>query len=202
MIQEKRSIWAGICRWGWRLGLAVGLAALSTPARADIYRFIDRNGVMHFTNAPTSGKYKFYLREPRPVPSVPGPPNRFDPIIAEAAQRHGVPRALIKAVIKAESDFDPQAVSRRGALGLMQIMPVNLDGLKVTDPFNPKENIMGGVRYLKKMFDRFDQDLQLALAAYNAGPGAVEQYRTIPPFPETQRYIQKVLRYYRLFQKV
>lgn len=201
MIQEKRSIWAGICRWGWRLGLAVGLAALSTPARADIYRFIDRNGVMHFTNAPTSGKYKFYLREPRPTRPAPGSPDRYDVIIADAARRHGVPTALIKAVIKAESDFDPQTVSRRGALGLMQIMPANLEILEVADPFNPQENIMGGVRYLKAMLERFDQDLQLALAAYNAGPGVVEQYRAIPPFPETRHYIQKVLRFYRLFQK-
>jgi soluble lytic murein transglycosylase len=183
------------------LGLAVGLAALSTPARADIYRFIDRNGVMHFTNAPTSGKYKFYLREPRPTRPAPGSPDRYDVIIADAARRHGVPTALIKAVIKAESDFDPQAVSRRGALGLMQIMPVNLEILEVADPFNPQENIMGGVRYLKAMLERFDQDLQLALAAYNAGPGVVEQYRAIPPFPETRHYIQKVLRFYRLFQK-
>jgi soluble lytic murein transglycosylase len=168
---------------------------------ADIYRYIDRNGVMHFTNAPTSGKYKIYLREPRPARLTPGPPNRYDAIIAEAAQRHGVPQALIKAVIKAESDFDPQAVSGRGALGLMQIMPANLEVLAVADPFNPHENIMGGVRYLREMLERFNQNLQLALAAYNAGPGAVEQYRTIPPFPETQRYIQKVLHYYRLFQK-
>jgi soluble lytic murein transglycosylase len=84
----------------------------------------------------------------------------------------------------------------------MQIMPANLEVLAVTDPFNPHQNIMGGVQYLRKMLERFDQNLQLALAAYNAGPGAVEQYRTIPPFPETQRYIQKVLHYYRLFQKV
>lgn len=183
------------------MGLAVGLAALSTPARADIYLFIDRNGVMHFTNAPTSGKYKFYLREPRPTRPAPGSPDRYDVIIADAARRHGVPTALIKAVIKAESDFDPQTVSRRGALGLMQIMPANLEILEVADPFNPQENIMGGVRYLKAMLERFDQDLQLALAAYNAGPGVVEQYRAIPPFPETRHYIQKVLRFYRLFQK-
>jgi soluble lytic murein transglycosylase len=86
-------------------------------------------------------------------------------------------------------------------MGLMQIMPANLDVLEVADPFNPHQNIMGGVRYLREMLERFDQDLQLALAAYNAGPGVVEQYRAIPPFPETREYIQRVLRFYRLFQK-
>ncbi len=202
MIRGKRFYLAVMRCWGCRLMLVAGMLAAGSPALADIYRYVDRNGVMHFTNAPTSGKYKFYLREPRPSRPRPGMPDRYDPIIAEAAQRHGVPHALIKAVIKAESDFDPQAVSRRGALGLMQIMPANLDILEVADPFNPHQNIMGGVRYLREMLERFGQDLQLALAAYNAGPGAVEQYRTIPPFPETQEYIQRVLRFYRLFQKV
>ncbi|MEE4608434.1 MAG: lytic transglycosylase domain-containing protein [Desulfobacteraceae bacterium] len=197
----KRCIGTAMGRRGWPLLLAAVIMIAPAAGLADIYRYIDRNGVMHFTNAPTSGKYKIYLREPRPARLTPGPPNRYDAIIAEAAQRHGVPQALIKAVIKAESDFDPQAVSGRGALGLMQIMPANLEVLAVADPFNPHENIMGGVRYLREMLERFNQNLQLALAAYNAGPGAVEQYRTIPPFPETQRYIQKVLHYYRLFQK-
>lgn len=201
MGQGDRTHRAGMARRGWPLLLAAAIILAPSAGLADIYRYIDRNGVMHFTNAPTSGKYKFYLREPRPARLTPGPPDRYDAIIDEAAQRHGVPQALIKAVIKAESDFDPQAVSGRGALGLMQIMPANLEVLAVTDPFNPHENIMGGVRYLREMLERFGQDLQLALAAYNAGPGAVEQYRMIPPFPETQRYIQKVLHYYRLFQK-
>lgn len=201
MIPCKRFTWAEMKRRGWHLALAAGIVVSSSPAAADIYRFIDRNGVMHFTNAPTSGKYKFYLREPRPARPAPGSPDRYDVIIADAARRHGIPTALIKAVIKAESDFDPQAVSRRGAMGLMQIMPANLDVLEVADPFNPHQNIMGGVRYLREMLERFDQDLQLALAAYNAGPGVVEQYRAIPPFPETREYIQRVLRFYRLFQK-
>ncbi len=185
--------------------LSLVAAALLTlapaPASADIYRYIDHKGVMHFTNAPTSGKYKIYIRERRRPGGPTVAPAHYDPIIAEAAQRHGLSKALIKAVIKAESNFNPEAVSRKGALGLMQIMPQNLEPLDVSDPFNPRQNIMGGARYLRQMLERFNKNLQLALAAYNAGPGAVEEYRSIPPFPETRDYIQKVLDYYTAFRK-
>jgi soluble lytic murein transglycosylase-like protein len=184
-----------------QLVFAAGLIAPAAPCLADIYRYIDANGVMHFTNAPTSGRYKIYIRELRTVDPRGRVPAHYEPIIAEAAERHGLSQALIKAVIMAESDFDPRAVSKRGAMGLMQIMPHNLRLLNVRDPFNPRQNIMGGARYLREMLERFGKNLQLALAAYNAGPGAVEQYRSIPPFPETQQYIQKVLRYYGIFRK-
>jgi len=172
----------------------------AVPAAADIYRYIDANGVMHFTNTPMSTKYRLYMREPKPSAAVANA-RRFDDLIGEAARFHGLNPALIKAVIKAESDFNPKAVSKKGAMGLMQIMPENFELLKVSDPFNPRQNIMGGSRYLKEMLTRFGRNLQLALAAYNAGPSAVEQYKAIPPFPETRRYIQKVMRFYSAFRK-
>ena len=180
--------------------LMLGAAVWVAPAEADIYLHIDASGVMHFTNAPTSGKFKLYLREVTHPVAVPTP-THYDPIIAEAADLHGLSRALIKAVIKAESDFDPRAVSKRGAMGLMQIMPDNFRMLGVRDPFNPRQNIMAGCRYLNEMLQRFGKNLHLALAAYNAGPGAVEQYNNIPPFPETQEYVQKVMRYFAAYRK-
>ena len=189
---------------GLRLPLLVLLVALigpAVPAGADVYMYIDQNGVMHFTNAPTSGKYKIFIRERAAFGSGTPSPSHYDPIIAEAAQMNGLSLALIKAVIKAESNFDPRAVSKRGALGLMQLMPQNLKPLNVRDPFNPRQNIMGGARYLREMLQRFDKNLHLALAAYNAGPGAVEQHNSIPPYPETVQYIQKVMRYYAAFRK-
>jgi len=188
---------------GRALPLVLAAAITFAPGRvmADIYRYIDQKGVMHFTNVPTSGKYKIYLHEGRRHVSPTASPAHYDPIIDEAAQRHGLSRALIKAVIKAESNFNPEAVSKKGALGLMQIMPQNLQPLDVSDPFNPRQNIMGGSRYLREMLERFNKNLQLALAAYNAGPGAVEQYRSIPPFPETRDYIHKVMSYYSVFRK-
>jgi len=103
-------------------------------------------------------------------------------------------------MIKVESNFNPRAVSRAGALGLMQIMPKNLKSLKIRDPFDPFQNIMGGTKYLKYLLNRFDDRLSLALAAYNAGPKRVEEHNRIPPFPETQNYVKKVTRYYRLIR--
>ena len=122
-----------------------------------------------------------------------GEPSPYDAMIAEAAQANNVPPALIKAVARAESGFDPNAVSRAGAQGLMQLMPTTAAGLGVTDPFDPKQNLMGGAKFLRGLLDRFGGDVSKVLAGYNAGPGAVEKYGGIPPFAETQAYVPKVL---------
>ena len=115
-------------------------------------------------------------------------------IIKEAADRYGVAEELIAAVIEAESQFNPRAVSRRGAQGLMQLMPATAASLGVTDPFSPRENIHGGVRHLRSLMDRFDNNIPLALAAYNAGHVAVIHHGGIPPYPQTRAYVSKILR--------
>lgn len=117
----------------------------------------------------------------------------YDTEIDAAARRYGVDPALVKAVVQQESGFDPNARSNAGAAGLMQLMPATAAGLGVTDPFDPAQSIDAGTRYLKGQLDRFGGDVSLALAAYNAGPGAVERYGGVPPYPETQRYVQSVL---------
>lgn len=125
--------------------------------------------------------------------SAPANAGDFDGIIREAASKFGINPALIKAVIDAESSFNPAAVSSAGALGLMQLMPKTAEGLGVSNPLDPQQNIMGGARYLKGMLERFSGNETLALAAYNAGPGRVAQYGGVPPFRETQNYVSKVL---------
>lgn len=165
-------------------------------AVADIYKFIDSRGVVHFTNVPTSSDYKLYIREePKEVASTPDA-ERYDKIIMAAQKKHGVEFSLIKAVIKVESDFNPKAVSRRGAKGLMQIVPGNFESLLVKDPFNPAQNIMGGTLYLSQLLERYENKLPLVLAAYNAGPNAVDKYKRIPPYAETQNYVKKVMKTY------
>ena len=172
-----------------------------SPLYADIYTYIDSQGVLHFTNVPTSSNYELYIRERPARPLNSYTTDQYDHLIATASKKHGIAFALLKALIKIESDFNPLAISSAGAKGLMQIMPDNIKALKIKNPFNPWENIMGGSRYLKQLIKRFDGKLPLALAAYNAGPNIVERYQRIPPFKETEDYVEKVMKYYSVFKK-
>lgn len=122
------------------------------------------------------------------------------PIIHAAADRYQVDAALVKAIIMAESSYNPTAISKRGAVGLMQIMPATAGDLGVEDLFNPVHNVNAGVRYFKRLLNQFNGDLRLALAAYNAGSRKVKKYQGIPPFKSTQCYIQKVFKYYQYYQ--
>ena len=164
------------------------------PARGDVYRYKDKNGVWHFTNIKNDSKYKIYLRESKKKPAE--YIKEYDNIILQASKRFGVEISLIKAVIKAESGFNHRAVSKKGAKGLMQLMPHTANHMEVENPFNPEENIFGGTRYLSLLLKRFKNNLRLALAAYNAGPEAVENYKGIPPYAETKTFVKRVLYYY------
>ena len=181
------------------LVIVILVCLFSGRSRADIYQYIDREGVLSFTNTPTSPGYVLYIREKTTgikARSI----SRYDTIIHKAQAKYGVAVSLIKAVIHAESDFNALAVSKKGAKGLMQIMPGNYKVLSISDPFDPSQNIMGGTRYLKHLLNRYDDKLPLALAAYNAGPGAVDKYGQIPPYKETRNYVQKVMTLYNRYK--
>jgi len=194
------------------LTLGLGLASV---ARADIYRYRAPSGATIFTNAPAERAPRLFMKE-RPLP--PGPhmlapaprrglmslldqplplatPTAYDVLIRQVADRYGVEYALVKAIIKAESDFDRLAVSSKGALGLMQLMPATAMQHQVEHVFLPRDNIEGGCRHLRMLLDRYGGNLPLAVAAYNAGTRRVEDAGGVPPIPETQEYIARVLRY-------
>lgn len=178
--------------------LVVFMTALARPAGADIFMRVDDQGTICLTNLPGSPGYRLLIKERRPRSDrLPG---TYDAFIKEAAEAYRVEAPLLKAMVKVESDFDPRAVSAKGARGLMQLMPHNFDALEVKNPFDPRENIMAGTRYLKSLLDRYEGDIDLALAAYNAGPDAVDRFGRIPPIEETQKYVQRVLEYYHLLR--
>jgi hypothetical protein len=184
----------------WILGIWIGthgLILLTGPGqvRADIYRYVDSEGTVHFSNVPTSSKYELYIRE-YPPRRVDHGATRYDAYIGEAAEQYGIPFSLIKAIIRAESDFDPSAVSDAGACGLMQIMPETAKDLGVVDAFNPRENILAGVRYFKELLTRFQGSMPLALAAYNAGPSKVNAKWDVPPIEETEDFVNRVMGYF------
>jgi len=164
------------------------------PARADIYRYVDGEGIIHFTNVPMRPGYLIYMKDGVLLPAADAS-GRYDMYISEAARKHGISFSLIKAVIKAESNFDPYAVSSSGARGLMQIMPRTAKALGIIDLFDPRENILGGACYLKKLLTQFRGDLSLALAAYNAGPNKVQPLKCMPPIEETKSFVRRVMQY-------
>ena len=175
-----------------------GAVACIPSAYADIYQYIDSKGTVTLTNVPNDPRYHRIITEmPRPRAFI--SKRDLEPVIARHSRRHRLHPALVRAVIKAESDFDPMAISRAGAVGLMQLMPQTAALMDVQDVYNPDQNIEGGTKYLRQLLDRFHGNLPLALAAYNAGESAVERYRSLPPFEETRLYVKKVLRYYRAF---
>jgi soluble lytic murein transglycosylase len=189
--------------WRRGTGLLAGLILLAlapSTLPADIYMYRDADGVMHFTNVPVSANYRIYIQSSTPRFNASSANKKYDGIIQDAARRYDVDFSLLKAIIRAESSFDSQAISRKGARGLMQIMPQNYAVLDIQDPFDPQQNIMGGARYFRALLDRYQGKVALTLAAYNAGPTAVDRYRRIPPFAETQDYVTKVLRFYKHYK--
>jgi soluble lytic murein transglycosylase-like protein len=173
-------------------------------AHADIYKYVDKEGVLHLTNVPsnTNAKYVLVLKEKRILFQSNIDMKKFEQLIASAASKYKIDSALIKAVIKAESNFNHQAVSPVGAQGLMQLMPATASQLQVEDAFHPEKNIEGGTRYLRYLLNVYRGDLTLALAAYNAGEKAVAKYNNrVPPYRETQNYVQRVLSLYKSFSR-
>ena len=183
------------CVWLHLVLVVVLGGLLARPVCADIYSYVDKDGVIHFSNVPTHYRFRLYASETRL--DYKSYFSTYDRLINQASRKHGVDSFLIKAVIRAESDFDRHAVSKKGAQGLMQLMPETAKQLAVTDSFDPDENINAGVRYLRRQLDNFDNNVALALAAYNAGENAVRRYgRRIPPYKETRTFVDRVLRYW------
>jgi soluble lytic murein transglycosylase-like protein len=204
MIPHRRRI-------GWIAGAM--LMAYALPVHADIYRYVDQDGKAHFTNVPPDSRFKLYLateKEPSAVantithryrPYSPADRKKYHAHVVAAARAFKLEPALIHAVISAESGYNPLARSPKGAKGLMQLMPDTARRYGVDNPLDPKQNIQGGSAYLRYLLTLFGDDLQLALAAYNAGEGAVMEYgHRIPPYRETTQYVPKVLSYYKRYK--
>lgn len=199
MIYKQKKIWI------WFFFMVIFIFICIPSVIADIYVFKDNRGVRHFTNVPVSPKYRLYMK------STPNKyfessfgenfsanldPDQYDHLIRKASMLHDVDFSLLKSIIKVESNFDCYAVSQKGAKGLMQIMPQNFTFLNIRNPFDPEENIMGGTLYFKQMLEKFNR-IELALAAYNAGPTTVDKYNGIPPISETKGYVKKVMSHYK-----
>ena len=184
------------------------LAVIMLPgfARADVYSFTDAGGVTHFSNVPSDSRYQLLIASPSEA-VVSGPKEgsidwlarsaQYDAVISGAAKAATIQAALLRAVIVVESGFNPRALSKKGAIGLMQLRPATARRYGVKDIYDPEQNVRAGAHYLSDLLARFDSNLELALAAYNAGEDAVERYgRHIPPFRETMSYVPSVMRVY------
>lgn len=194
------------------VSLSLALTLLPNVAGADIYRFVDREGVEHYTNVqPRGGGWRRVINEDtrevltrmkrRPAHvNDPTRLSRYDGHIREAAALYQLPAAFVRAVVQVESNFYFDVVSHAGAIGLMQLMPRTAESMGVTDPFDPRQNIFGGTRFLRVLANDFNGDLVLTIAAYNAGKGAVLKYGGLPPYAETRGYVKKVLGYYYAFR--
>jgi len=182
--------------------------SISAPADADIYRYEDDEGIVHFTDAPTDKRFIIFMRDIKKDKQLrtrfkftsTANPAEFEQIIKTSSDKYGVSASLIKAVIHAESGYNPNAVSHKGASGLMQLMPGTAKSLKVSNSFDPKDNVEGGVKYLRFLLDTFRGDVSLALAAYNAGLSKVAKFGGIPPYAETRTYVNRVLSYMQTYQ--
>ena len=187
------------------------LVLLSVPATGygDIYRYVDAYGVTHFTDRPTNGQYRLFMKSKRSQPpksagktgNLTNLTKHYDSLVKQYASAYNLDEALVHAVIKVESNYNSNALSNKGAQGLMQLIPETASDMNVRDPFNPEDNIRGGSRYLRLMLDQFKGDTDLALAAYNAGPNAVLRHQGIPPYEETRNYVQKVKKYLEYFRQ-
>lgn len=186
------------------------VALLVAPCRveAQIYLWRDADGRMVLSDTPRADggaiQKTFEVERARGAVRVTRPSDaksaRFDGLIDEHASQHGVDPDLVRAVIQVESAFNPLAVSNKGAMGLMQLMPGTARSMGVSNPFDPRQNIFGGSRYLRFLANTFEGDLVLTVAAYNAGEGAVMRYRGVPPYDETRRYVQRVIQHYYNFR--
>ena len=170
-------------------------------AEANIYMRRGKNGTVYFSNVPVSNGYKVFMRTASKYKNKPYKILKYRKLIQKAAKRYGVNSRLISAVVRAESGYKKSAVSDKGAEGLMQLMPATQRMLNVSNPFNPAQNIFAGTKYLKSLLVKYNGNMSLALAAYNAGKNAVKQYGGIPPYSQTQNYVKEVVDYYNRYKK-
>ncbi len=200
----------------YRVGRLAGLLVFAyfsglQSALADVYKFTDKDGIVHYTNIRPSGQqnvktfsFPCYASDPKcnqlDWEKIPLNRGAFRAEIEAAAEVFAVEDALIRAIIHAESAYQPEALSPKGAQGLMQLMPATQADLQITDVFDPVSNIEGGTLYLARLLQQFDQDVELAAAAYNAGPGAVSEYGGVPPYKETREYVRRIKILYRRYR--